>query len=187
MTLSRNNLVVVLTIMAGGAIGGFLAFGPLVLRSPDDDAAEQVTAAAQAGAGSGVIDAVDVVGNIRQADSTIIAMSGLDVGSAYTIADISRAKRSMLATGQFTDIRVRVEGDVRDGLVTLIWEVEEQERRAQPLFYIDGVRMGISFIESLDPDDIESIEIVKGDAAVALYGEEASVDVILISLKEERH
>ena len=126
MMLSRTNLIVVLTIMAGGAIGGFLAFGPLVLRSPADDAAEQVTADAQAGARSVVIDAVDVVGNIRQADSTIIAMSGLDPGSAYTTADIARAKRSMLATGQFTDILVRVDGD--GGVVTLIWEVNEQER-----------------------------------------------------------
>ena len=59
--------------------------------------------------------------------------------------------------------------------------------RAQPLLYIDGVRMGISLAQGLDPDDVESVEIVKGDAAVALYGEEASVGVILISLKKERH
>ena len=121
MRLSPANLVVVLTIMAGGVIGGFLAFRPLVLRSPADDAAEQVTADARAG----VIDAVDVVGNIRQTDSTIIAMSGLEPGSTYTAADIARAKRSMFATGQFTDIRVRVAGD--GGVVTLIWEVNEQE------------------------------------------------------------
>ena len=137
MTLSRTNLVVVLTTMAGGAIGGFLAFGPLVFRSPADDAAEQVTADAQAGARSVVFDAVDVVGNIRQADSTIIAMSGLDVGSAYTTADISRAKRSMFATGQFTDIVVRVNSD--GGVVTLIWEVNEQERAEDA---IDPVSLG---------------------------------------------
>ncbi len=57
-----------------------------------------------------------------------------------------------------------------------------------PLTYIDGVRIdGISFIDSLNPDDIESIEVVKGDAAVALYGEEASGGVIQIRLKEGRH
>ena len=186
MQLPRTDLLPVLAIVGGGAIG-MLSLGPLVLWSPPDDVAEQITADAQAGVDPVVIESVEVEGNIRLADLTIIAMGGLDEGSAYTIFDIQQATKSMWATGQFKDIRVRVEGDVRDGLVTLIWEVEEQERRAQPLFYIDGVRMGISFIESLDPDDIESIEIVKGDAAVALYGEEASVDVILISLKEERH
>ena len=53
-------------------------------------------------------------------------MSGLYPDSAYTLADIPRAKESMFATGQSTDIRVRVGGD--GGVVTLIWEVNEQER-----------------------------------------------------------
>ena len=56
-----------------------------------------------------------------------------------------------------------------------------------PLVYVDGVRVETSFIESLNPDDIERIEVVKGEAAVALHGEEASSGVIQISLKEARH
>ena len=73
-----------------------------------------------------VIDSVDVEGNIRQADLTIIAMGGLNRGSAYTIFDIQRATKAMWATGHFKDIRVRVEGDI-GGHVTLIWEVDEQD------------------------------------------------------------
>ncbi len=128
MRPSRTNLVVVLIVTAGVAIGGLLTFGPRLLRSPADDTAEQMTADAQTGVRPVVIDSVVVEGNIRQADSTIIAMGGLDQGSAYTVSDIRRATRSMWATGQFKDIRVRVEGDVGDGPVTLIWEVDEQER-----------------------------------------------------------
>jgi len=74
-----------------------------------------------------VIDSVDVEGNIRQTDLTIIAMGGLNPGSAYTISDIQRATESIWATGQFRDVRVRVEGEVGDGMVTLIWEVDEQD------------------------------------------------------------
>ena len=73
-----------------------------------------------------VIDSVDVEGNIRQADLTIIAFGGLNRGSAYTIFDIQRATKAMWATGQFKDIRVRVEGDI-GGQVTLIWEVDEHD------------------------------------------------------------
>ena len=73
-----------------------------------------------------VIDSVDVEGNIRQTHLTIIAMGGLNRGSAYTIFDIQRATKAMWATGQFKDIRVRVEGDI-GGHVTLIWEVDEQD------------------------------------------------------------
>ena len=72
-----------------------------------------------------VIDSVEVEGNIRQADLTIIAMGGLNRGSAYTILDIQRSTKAMWKTGQFRDIRVRVERDVGDGMVTLIWEVDE--------------------------------------------------------------
>ena len=92
-----------------------------------------------------VIDSVDVEGNIRQADVTIIAMGGLNRGSAYTIFDIQRAFKSMWATGQFKDIRVRVEGDVGDGEVTLIWEVEEQDLLRN---------VAITGLTSIDPGDI---------------------------------
>jgi len=92
-----------------------------------------------------VIDSVDVEGNIRQADLTIIAMGGLDQGSAYTIFDIQRSFKSMWATGQFKDIRVRVEGDVGDGAVTLIWEVDEQDLLRN---------VAITGLTSIDPGDI---------------------------------
>ena len=44
--------------------------------------------------------------------------------------------------------------------------------------------VGTSFPEGLDPNDIASIESVKGDAAIESYGEEAYLGVYLISLKE---
>ncbi|HEY7637796.1 MAG TPA: SusC/RagA family TonB-linked outer membrane protein [Gemmatimonadales bacterium] len=76
----------------------------------------------------------------------------------------------------------------------------------EPLYYIDGVRMesnprsttldiggmtgtdpegnnGPSRINDLNPDDIESIEIVKGPAAATLYGIQASNGVVRITTK----
>lgn len=73
------------------------------------------------------IDSVAVEGNLRQADLAIIGMGGLNAGSEYTIFDIQRATKSMWATGQFKDIQVRVEGEVGDGSVTLVWMVDEQD------------------------------------------------------------
>ena len=70
----------------------------------------------------------------------------------------------------------------------------------QPLIYIDGVRVandvstgifvqafgsGIaSRLNDLDPDEIESIEIIKGPAAATLYGTEASNGVIQVITKK---
>ncbi|HET9985866.1 MAG TPA: SusC/RagA family TonB-linked outer membrane protein [Longimicrobiales bacterium] len=66
-----------------------------------------------------------------------------------------------------------------------------------PIVYIDGVRMDsdpragpstrggsrISLLNQVNPDDIESIEIIKGPSAATLYGTEASNGVIQIITK----
>jgi TonB-linked SusC/RagA family outer membrane protein len=70
----------------------------------------------------------------------------------------------------------------------------------EPLIYIDGVRVNnafssgpinqafgsqsISRINDINPDDIQSIEVIKGPAAATLYGTEASNGVIQIITKK---
>ncbi|HEX6940460.1 MAG TPA: TonB-dependent receptor [Longimicrobiales bacterium] len=69
----------------------------------------------------------------------------------------------------------------------------------QPLIYIDGVRVdrsntnlvstggqAISRLGDINPQDIDRIEIIKGAAATALYGSEASSGVIQIFTKRGR-
>ena len=57
----------------------------------------------------------------------------------------------------------------------------------QPLIFVDGVEVtnedGALF-SSLDPDDIESIEVIKGAAAAELYGERGERGIIQILTKE---
>jgi TonB-dependent starch-binding outer membrane protein SusC len=67
----------------------------------------------------------------------------------------------------------------------------------EPLVFIDGVRMQsgqrtfvglggqtISALNDINPNDIESIEVVKGPAAATLYGADASAGVIQIITKK---
>ena len=72
----------------------------------------------------------------------------------------------------------------------------------EPLLYIDGVRVNnnpasgpsnqgfgsasVSRINDINPEDIESVEILRGPAAAALYGTEASAGVIQILTKKGR-
>ena len=70
----------------------------------------------------------------------------------------------------------------------------------QPLVFVDGIRLSEGFggplsggggqstdrLNDLNPDDIESIEVVKGPAAATLYGADASVGVIQIITKRGR-
>lgn len=69
-----------------------------------------------------------------------------------------------------------------------------------PVFYVDGVRISsgsqggfgtdgntrreTSALDMLNPEDIESIEVIKGPAAAALYGADAAAGVIQIITKK---
>jgi TonB-linked SusC/RagA family outer membrane protein len=66
-----------------------------------------------------------------------------------------------------------------------------------PIWYVDGVRynannlrsgtdVGFSLLSSLNPDEIEDIEIVKGPSAATLYGTNAANGVVLITTKRGR-
>ena len=68
--------------------------------------------------------------------------------------------------------------------------------RTQPVVYVDGIRIGsgslgnfdvfgqnTSALDMLDPNDIESIEVIKGPAASTLYGAEAAAGVIQVITK----
>lgn len=56
----------------------------------------------------------------------------------------------------------------------------------QPLIFVDGVELdaGSAALTSLNPDDIERIEVIKGTAAAELFGEDAEGGVIQIFTKE---
>ena len=57
------------------------------------------------------------------------------------------------------------------------------DRSVEPLIYVDGVRMDGGMPGDLSPDQIDRVEVVKGDAATELFGEEAAGGVVQIFLK----
>lgn len=56
-----------------------------------------------------------------------------------------------------------------------------------PLIVLDGKIMGtdVKLLKEIEPDDIESINVLKGEAALEKYGEQAQNGVIEITLKKE--
>jgi TonB-dependent starch-binding outer membrane protein SusC len=91
----------------------------------------------------------------------------------------------------------RNDGQVGGGSGITIRGVSSTLLGNQPLIYVDGVRVNndatvgpntglgnnASALNDLNPDDIESIEVIKGPAAATLYGTEASAGVIQIITK----
>lgn len=54
-----------------------------------------------------------------------------------------------------------------------------------PLFVVDGVAM-VGDIRSINPDDIESVEILKDAAAAGIYGSRAAAGVIIVTTKKAK-
>jgi TonB-linked SusC/RagA family outer membrane protein len=91
-------------------------------------------------------------------------------------------------------------GQVGTGAQLRVRGVSSLSLTNEPLVYIDGVRMdanasrgptqrgamGASALNDIAPEDIESIEVIKGPAAGTLYGTEASNGVIQIITKRGR-
>ena len=90
------------------------------------------------------------------------------------------------------EVHVRPRGNEQlcvgvDGKARIVRRVPAVTVRPTPIMFVDGVRVdGVFFMQSVNQDDIDSIEIIKGKAAVGLYGQAASDGVILITLKYER-
>ena len=60
---------------------------------------------------------------------------------------------------------------------------------SEPLYVIDGAPMfgGSDLLANINPEDIESIQVMKGASAAALYGSQAANGVILLTTKKGRN
>ncbi|TYA92108.1 M56 family metallopeptidase [Seonamhaeicola marinus] len=56
-----------------------------------------------------------------------------------------------------------------------------------PLYILDGKKVDKSKIETLDPDDIKSIDVLKGEHATKIYGSQNKNGVIIISTKSNEN
>ena len=57
---------------------------------------------------------------------------------------------------------------------------------AKPLYIIDGKKQDVFKLESLDPNNISSVEVLKDKSATALYGDEGKNGVIIITTKAKK-
>jgi len=136
----------------------------------------------------------------------------LEVGNVVTTIDASKVAEtapitefSNLLSGRAAGVQVlKSSGTTGEGTRIRIRGSNSISLSNEPLYYLDGVRLesaassttlnvggfsdqssnqGPSRINDIDPDDIESIEIVKGPAAATLYGIQASNGVVRITTK----
>jgi TonB-linked SusC/RagA family outer membrane protein len=120
-----------------------------------------------------------------------ISTESLDLAPIHNVVEMLTARTpglTLMSTsgqvGSSSNIRIRGAGSLNGGYA--------------PVFYVDGVRIEAGRFESgstnqggtsldfLNPDDIESIEFLKGPSAATLYGADAANGVIQIITKKGR-
>jgi TonB-linked SusC/RagA family outer membrane protein len=148
-----------------------------------------------------VLDAVVVTGTAGAQSKRELgnSVSTINAAQAKEIAAISSVQN--LLNGRAPGVFVNsATGNVGAGARVRIRGASSISLSNEPLLYVDGVRVNnapatgftnqafgsasISRMNDINPDDIESIEIIKGPAAATLYGTEASNGVIQIITKK---
>ena len=130
------------------------------------------------------------------------------LGNVVGVVDMSAAQLTTPSKGVQEALSVsvpgleiqRASGQVGTGGITRIRGVSSMSLSSEPIIFIDGVRAdnssgsnSLAFnnggadtptrINDIDPNDIESIQVLKGPSAATLYGTEASNGVIQIVTK----
>ena len=98
--------------------------------------------------------------NNRPVTSAIEALQGKAAG-----VDITSSERP----GTIGNIRIRGQRSITGG--------------SDPLYVVDGIPLKSGGIESINPRDIESIDILKDASATAVYGANGANGVVLITTK----
>jgi TonB-linked SusC/RagA family outer membrane protein len=146
------------------------------------------------------LDAVVVTGTPGGAEKRTLgnAVTRLDVAETVREAPVSSLADVLNARVPGVVI-IPATGNVGGGSRIRVRGVSSLSLPQEPLVYVDGVRVlndaatgpinqgfgsnSISRFNDINPEDIESIEVIRGPAAATLYGTEASNGVIQIITK----
>jgi TonB-dependent SusC/RagA subfamily outer membrane receptor len=109
-----------------------------------------------------------------------------DIASMEVLKD-EPAVRLFGAEGAYGVIAIltkgHVEGNNLDSMLGDIYHI----RKGEPLIVIDGVPVPGNGLHGLNPDEIESIQVLREASSKALYGDKAQYGALLITTKKKVH
>jgi TonB-dependent SusC/RagA subfamily outer membrane receptor len=147
------------------------------------------------------LNQVVVTGTAGVAERRAVGNAVSNVNAAEVTATQPVRNFQDLLTGRAAGVSVvGSSGQVGSGSRIRVRGASSLSLQNDPLIYVDGIRVdnaqasgptnqgfgsqSVSRWNDFDPDDIESLEIIKGPAAATLYGTEASNGVIQIITKK---
>ncbi|MGB4577167.1 MAG: SusC/RagA family TonB-linked outer membrane protein, partial [Paludibacter sp.] len=78
---------------------------------------------------------------------------------------------SSLNSGVFEDVKINLRG------------IRSLTGNNNPMLLLDGVPVGLGLLNTINPNDVESINVLKGTSAAAIYGPDARNGVIVVTTK----
>ena len=119
-----------------------------------------------------------------------IKRNAAEIGASVTTVEsdlITQAKATNAATAlsgkivglQINTVNASVSPDVR----VILRGNRSFLGNNQALLVLDGVPVSLSYLSTLNPNDIQSMNVLKGGNAAALYGSEAANGVIVVTTK----
>jgi TonB-dependent SusC/RagA subfamily outer membrane receptor len=144
-------------------------------------------------------DAVVVTGISSRNQKSISDVAVTRIEGSKTLEKNNYQDFSQMLTGKVPGVQVNTtSGNVGGGITFQVRGGGGLNGNGQPLVFVDGTRISIdqigtdisgqsaSSLMDINPDDIESIEILKGPAGAAMYGTSGSNGVVLITTKKGR-
>jgi TonB-linked SusC/RagA family outer membrane protein len=127
-----------------------------------------------------------------------LANTTAQINLAEKVSELPVANLGNVLSGRAAGVQVVSGGATGSGSRVRIRGQSSLSLTSEPVVVIDGVRMtatanniavgtggnGPSRLDDINPDEIESIEIIKGPSAATLYGTEAANGVIVITTKK---
>jgi len=142
-------------------------------------------------------EAVVVTGIASKTSKSVaeVSVSRIPVSDLTSIQTFQNV--SQLVSGKISGVNVQItSGNAGSGWNFFVRGGAGLTGTGQPLIYIDGVRIennnmspfglggqAVSTLSTLNPADIENIDVLKGPAAASSYGTSASNGVVLITTK----
>ncbi len=127
-------------------------------------------------------DAVVVGFGTQKKESLTGAVASVNVGKALDSRPIADVGRGLQGSTPGLNVRIGSNEVGSDPVLRIRGQVGSYQGSASPLILLDNVE--IPSINLVNPDDIESISVLKDAASASIYGAKAAFGVILITSKK---
>lgn len=136
--------------------------------------------------------------DVKGVETRIAQVTKLDTANAVYLVDgkqVTRAQANALSAdtiatvnvrgGKAQQVQIRTKGVLENGKPAIVTLTVSPKAQFTGMLIVDGRKVDPSVLNTLTPDAIESIEIMKGDAAKAEYGDAGVNGVIKVTTKKK--